>query len=503
MIFVSGINELIDYKYNEYIDNSNRLINLQIEESFIYFYDHLEEWHCQGEEDYLRIVFEDFFVDRFGTEECKKKIRAVYDYICSPAYFNYIEPIYAYILYKVINNMIKDFKECDGKLFTEWFIKRANDNEQVNNRYEQMTFLYKAIEDYYNVSIRNIQDRELKEEIENIHYLVSLGISEMDVLFEDLDFEPDFLDYVISDYIQDGGNQEGIDHYWGMNLNEYTDCMRAATLEMFNKCQSGNEQNNNENANTDILRNPDNKEDKLLDIDRIRFANNGVKVKYSIFVSSTYEDLKDERIALMTVLLEKDFIPVGMEQFHAVPASQWDVIKRMIDDCDYYLLIIGGRYGSIDADTDLSYTEKEYRYAKENSIPVIAFLPKNPNDITKAKMDKDDWAIKQEKLDAFKKKVVEEDNTVDYYEDSNDLKYVVSASLSRLIEFAPRDGWVRRSMLETYMNNNNNLNAQLEEMKAEVKRLRMEIQSKSSVYIGDKEPADMKENDIWISTTKE
>ncbi len=59
---------------------------------------------CLGEEEYLKIVFEDFFVDRLGVEECKKKIRAVYDYISSPAYFNYIEPVYDYILYKVRSN---------------------------------------------------------------------------------------------------------------------------------------------------------------------------------------------------------------------------------------------------------------------------------------------------------------------------------------------------------------------------------------------------------------
>ena len=36
------------------------------------------------------------------------------------------------------------------------------------------------------------------------------------------------------------------------------------------------------------------------------------KRKFSIFVSSTYEDLKDERQALMGVALENNFIPVGM-----------------------------------------------------------------------------------------------------------------------------------------------------------------------------------------------
>jgi hypothetical protein len=65
--------------------------------------------------------------------------------------------------------------------------------------------------------------------------------------------------------------------------------------------------------------------------------------KFSIFISSTYEDLKEERQALVGVALENNFIPVGMEQFHAAPTSQWNVITKMIDECDFYLLIIGGR----------------------------------------------------------------------------------------------------------------------------------------------------------------
>ena len=92
--------------------------------------------------------------------------------------------------------------------------------------------------------------------------------------------------------------------------------------------------------------------------------------KFSIFISSTYEDLKKERQALVGVALENNFIPVGMEQFHAAPTSQWNVITKMIDECDFYLLVIGARYGSIDEETGISYTEKEYNYAKTKGLNV-------------------------------------------------------------------------------------------------------------------------------------
>ena len=174
-----------------------------------------------------------------------------------------------------------------------------------------------------------------------------------------------------------------------------------------------------------------------------RKVPSNIRVKYSIFVSSTYEDLKEERMALLPVLLENDFIPVGMELFHAAPASQWDVITRMIDDCDYYLLIIGGRYGTIDENEGISYTEKEYLYAKEHDIPVIAFLPSHPEKITRDKMDKDDLEVKQEKLKQFIKRVELEDKTVTRYDNIDSLKYEVATSLKNLLKYAPRSGWIK------------------------------------------------------------
>ena len=97
--------------------------------------------------------------------------------------------------------------------------------------------------------------------------------------------------------------------------------------------------------------------------------------KFSVFISSTYEDLKNERQALMEVALENNFIPVGMEQFHAAPTSQWNVITKMIDECDFYLLVIGGRYGSIDEEVGISYTEKEYNYAKNKLFATNGPVP--------------------------------------------------------------------------------------------------------------------------------
>lgn len=166
--------------------------------------------------------------------------------------------------------------------------------------------------------------------------------------------------------------------------------------------------------------------------------------KFSIFISSTYEDLIDERQALLEVALENNFIPVGMEQFHAAPTSQWNVITKMIDECDFYLLVIGGRYGSIDETTNLSYTEKEYNYAKEKGLPVLVLI-KDSSAITESKKDTGNGKYeKMEKLDEFRKKVKNDGNTVDFFTDVNDLKYVASAAFKNAIDYSSDTaGWVR------------------------------------------------------------
>jgi hypothetical protein len=88
--------------------------------------------------------------------------------------------------------------------------------------------------------------------------------------------------------------------------------------------------------------------------------------RYQVFVSSTYQDLEEERREIIQALLELDCIPSGMELFPAANDDQWTLIKRVIDDCDYYIVVVAGRYGSVSED-GLSYTEKEYRYALEKS----------------------------------------------------------------------------------------------------------------------------------------
>src|SRR5438067_6382584 len=91
---------------------------------------------------------------------------------------------------------------------------------------------------------------------------------------------------------------------------------------------------------------------------------NFIRKRLQVFVSSTFSDLIRERQAAVEAILTAGHIPAGMELFTAGDESQMDVIKQWIDESDAYLLIMGGRYGSVEPKSGKSYTHIEYEYAQ-------------------------------------------------------------------------------------------------------------------------------------------
>ena len=164
--------------------------------------------------------------------------------------------------------------------------------------------------------------------------------------------------------------------------------------------------------------------------------------RYQVFVSSTYTDLQEERLRVMQTLMRMDCIPAGMELFPAIDTEQFEYIKRIIDKSDYYILIIGGRYGSLGED-GISYTEKEYDYAVSKKIPVMAFLHEDISKLTVEKSDIDQG--KRDKLIAFRDKVSKK-RLIEYWDNANDLSSKVTHSLISTINIYPAVGWVRANL---------------------------------------------------------
>lgn len=169
-----------------------------------------------------------------------------------------------------------------------------------------------------------------------------------------------------------------------------------------------------------------------------------MKKKYQVFISSTYRDLIEERAAVTRCLLEMGCIPVGMEQFPASNMSQMDYIKMMLDDCDYYVLILAGRYGSLDSD-GIGFTEKEYNYAIDKGIPVMSFVIKDMGKLTNNKCEETDDG--RQKLISFREKVCD-GRIVKFFTDCGTLQAAVAISLNRCIQDFPAVGWVRGDSVE-------------------------------------------------------
>jgi len=122
---------------------------------------------------------------------------------------------------------------------------------------------------------------------------------------------------------------------------------------------------------------------------------------YHVFVSSTYSDLREERRRVSEALSKAGHVPEGMEIFPASSQKQFDFIKRVVDRCDYYVVIVAGRYGSM-ASAEIGFTELEYDYAFSR-LPTLAFLHANPEKIELSRIDTD--SSKLGKLAAFRQRL--------------------------------------------------------------------------------------------------
>lgn len=167
-----------------------------------------------------------------------------------------------------------------------------------------------------------------------------------------------------------------------------------------------------------------------------------MKKKLQVFVSSTYEDLKEERQAAVQAILTSGHIPAGMELFSAGDESQKETIKKWIEESDVYLLILGGRYGSIDHSTGKSYTHWEYEYANQIGKPRFSVVISDSSLENKVRnagtnmMEKANETLYRE----FRKEVLSK--LCKIYEDSRDIQLAIFQKMSEYSSNAELIGWV-------------------------------------------------------------
>jgi len=161
-----------------------------------------------------------------------------------------------------------------------------------------------------------------------------------------------------------------------------------------------------------------------------------MSVRYQIFVSSTYLDLIEERRAVADAILHSGHFPAGMELFPASNERVWDRIRKTIDESDYYVLIIGARYGTM-YERRKSYTEHEYEYAHRKQIPILPFLLQEP-----ISTDWHESKTARQRLARFRRRL-QGTHAPQYWRDVHDLGLKVGPSLTSQMNDQARIGWVR------------------------------------------------------------
>jgi hypothetical protein len=116
----------------------------------------------------------------------------------------------------------------------------------------------------------------------------------------------------------------------------------------------------------------------------------------------------------------------------------------VIDDSDFYVLIVGGRYGSITRE-GLSYTEKEFDYAVAR-IPVLVFCHEDPTQIAFGKSEVDPEM--RTRLSSFREKALT-GRIANFWTTADGLAAKVATAVSRAILTHPAVGWVRADQVAT------------------------------------------------------
>lgn len=173
--------------------------------------------------------------------------------------------------------------------------------------------------------------------------------------------------------------------------------------------------------------------------------------RYNVFVSSTYRDLAEERRAVIERLIDFNFIVSNMESFCASNLEQFEYIKRIIDDCDYLVLLVGGRYGSVNEQTKKSYTEMEFDYAKEKDIPCYIFYYKDHKSLPDEK--KESETPRQEMFNRFLEDI-KKDKMAKSWSDIKELPLLVIDALQHAKEHEKRKGWVRGDQVSKFIDGN-------------------------------------------------
>lgn len=171
-----------------------------------------------------------------------------------------------------------------------------------------------------------------------------------------------------------------------------------------------------------------------------------MKKKLQVFISSTSVDLQEERQAAIEAILDTGHIPAGMEMFKG-GRSIMETIYHWIDQSDVYVLVLGGKYGSVEEGKSKSYTELEYDYAVSKGMPIFEIFLTETFLYQKAAVQGGEIIFEQDHKEEYRqfKKSVEDKREVQYANNLDDLKRKIQININTIVNDSEFHllGWLR------------------------------------------------------------
>lgn len=211
--------------------------------------------------------------------------------------------------------------------------------------------------------------------------------------------------------------------------------------------------------------------------------------KIQVFISSTYTDLIEERQAAVEAILDAGHIPAGMELFKAGNESQLKTIYKWIDESDVYMLILGGRYGTVEPKSEKSYTQLEYEYALSKNIPVFSVVINNSyltQKINSMGYDKVTEQDNPDKYKSFKEFVMSK--IIREVSDGKDIQIAIHSTLNEFINEYDLTVWIRNSKENDtiqLLKDNTNLLKENNLLNKQIQKLQEQLNAKSKEQFGN------------------
>lgn len=139
---------------------------------------------------------------------------------------------------------------------------------------------------------------------------------------------------------------------------------------------------------------------------------------FRAFVSSTFEDLRDQRRLVINGLRNAGFFVDPMEDWSAAGDEPRNLSVKRVEGCDLCVLLVGFRRGHIPEGSALSVTQLEYEAARKWEIEVLVFML----DEQAAWPRKFDELDKDPEIRKWRKHLMEKTTVGFFHHDLNSLK---------------------------------------------------------------------------------